>query len=96
MNALGRRLGKGEAEGIAIGLENEVDFLILDDFTARSEAKRLGLQVKGTLSIIRRLMILGKVSVDVELLYKNLISMGFRIKESLFWKIFGDLGGKNF
>jgi predicted nucleic acid-binding protein len=32
VNALGRRLGKGEAEGIAIGLENEVDFLILDDF----------------------------------------------------------------
>ena len=41
--ALGRRLGKGEAETIALAIEAGADLVILDDHAARVEATRLGL-----------------------------------------------------
>ena len=54
VNALNRRLGKGEAEAIALSIETGADLVILDDHAARAEAMRLDLAVKGTLGIIRR------------------------------------------
>ena len=39
-----------------MAIELEADYVILDDFVARKEAVRLGLNVKGTLGIIRKLM----------------------------------------
>ena len=89
--ALGRRLGKGEAEAITVALEREIDIVLLDDHLARLEASRLGLKVKGTLGIIRRLMELGKYTCDLEALYRQLIAVGFRVKEDLFWEIFGEI-----
>ena len=83
VKALRRRLGKGEAEAIVIALE--------DDHTARSEAMRLGLQVKGTLGIIRRLMELGEFKGDLKELYMRLREIGFRVKENLFWQIFNGI-----
>ena len=50
--ALGRRLGKGEAQAIALALEKQADLVILDDHVARTEAMRLGLEVKGTLGML--------------------------------------------
>lgn len=86
--ALGRRLGKGEAEAITVAIDGGADMIILDDHAAREEADRLGLQVKGTLGIIRRLMELGMLTIDLHDLYENLIVNGFRVKEDLFWEIF--------
>ena len=60
VNALGNRVGRGEAEAIAIAIEMDVDIVILDDHPARSEAMRLGIEVKGTLGIIRKLMELNR------------------------------------
>ena len=85
---LRKRLGKGEAEAIVIALEKNADIVVLDDHTARSEARRLGLQVKGTLGIIRRMMELGIADIEVNELYERLQKMGFRIKKDLFWEIF--------
>lgn len=73
--ALGRRLGKGEAEAIAVALEKDADLIVLDDHTARIEASRIGLQVKGTLGIVRRLVELDKFKVDLKELYENLSKM---------------------
>ena len=69
--ALGRRLGKGEAEAIALAIETGTDLVILDDHAARVEATRLGLSVKGTLGIIRRLMEIGVFESDLEELFIN-------------------------
>jgi predicted nucleic acid-binding protein len=77
VNALGRRLGKGEAEAIALSIETGADFVILDDHAARVEARRLGLSVKGTLGIVRRLMEDGTFESDLEELFTNLKAMGF-------------------
>jgi len=94
VNALNRRLGKGEAEAIALSIETGADLVILDDHAARAEAMRLGLAVKGTLGIIRRLMEIGVFVPDLEELFINLKAMGFRIKAELFWKIFSEIDQK--
>jgi predicted nucleic acid-binding protein len=94
VNAFGRRLGKGEAEAIALSIETGADLVILDDHAARVEAMRLGLSVKGTLGIVRRLMENGAFDSDLEELFTNLKAMGFRIRAELFWEIFSGIDQK--
>jgi predicted nucleic acid-binding protein len=94
VSALNRRLGKGEAEAIALSIETGADLVILDDHAARAEAMRLGLAVKGTLGIIRRLMENGAFESDLEELFNNLKAMGFRIRSELFWAIFPEIDQK--
>jgi predicted nucleic acid-binding protein len=93
-NALAGRLGKGEAEAIAIAVEKEGDLVCLDDHAARSEAIRLGLDVKGTLGILRKLMEPDQFRCNVEDLPKNLKRIGFRVKDKIFWEIFRDITRK--
>jgi predicted nucleic acid-binding protein len=94
LNALGNRLGRGEAEAITVAIEREADIVALDDHVARSEAMRLGLQVKGTLGIIRRLMELNMFEGDIRELSENLKRMNFRVRDKVFWEIFRDIKQK--
>ena len=94
VNALNRRLGKGEAEAIVLSIETGADLVILDDHAARVEAMRLGLSVKGTLGIVRRLMENGIFESDLEELFTNLKAMGFRIRAELFRDIFSEIDQK--
>jgi predicted nucleic acid-binding protein len=94
VNALNQRLGKGEAESIALSIETGADLVILDDHAARIEAMRLGLSVKGTLGIVRRLKEDGAFEGDLEELFINLKAMGFRIRPELFWKILSEIDQK--
>jgi len=57
-------LGKGESEAIALAIELNPDYVLLDDSTARREAKRLGLNIKGTLAVIKKLSKDGKISIE--------------------------------
>jgi len=66
----------------------------LDDHAARVEAMRLGLSVRGTLGIIRRLMKNGVFDSDLDKLFFNLKAMGFRIRAELFWEIFSGIDQK--
>lgn len=93
-NALGSRLGKGESEAIAIAVETGADLVCLEDHAARSEAIRLGLDVKGTLGILRRLMEANTFQCNVQDLLENLKEMNFRVKDKIFWEIFQDLDRK--
>ncbi|NES81525.1 MAG: DUF3368 domain-containing protein [Moorea sp. SIO2B7] len=90
-NRLNERLGKGESEAIALGIELQTDYIILDDFAARKEAMRLGLNVKGTLAVIKRLHSESKIFVDdLEQFYHQLMSLNFRVKREIFDAIFKD------
>ena len=42
----------GEAEAIVLALERNADLLLVDDHDARDYAKKLGLQVMGTLGVV--------------------------------------------
>ena len=72
----------------------DADVVCLDDYPARSEAIRLGLEVKGTLGIIRKLMELDKFECNLENLSENLKRINFRVREKVFWEIFRDIGQK--
>lgn len=88
-HGLNRRIGMGESEAIVLAIELEADYVILDDFAARKEAVRLGLNVKGTLGIIRKLMTDKHIEIiDMDDLYERLIKIRFRVKRDIFNKIF--------
>ncbi len=88
-NSLNQRLGRGESEAITLALELNADYVILDDFAARREASRLGLQVKGTLAIAKKLQQDGQTTLEnLDEFYQRLVSIGFRVKRSLFDAIF--------
>lgn len=86
--ALCRKLGRGESEAIVAAIENLADLVVLDDHVARLEAARMGLNVKGTLGIIRRLMDLDIIQYELDELYQDLSEMKFRVKRSIFDGIF--------
>jgi len=88
LKALCRKLGRGESETIVAALENLADIVVLDDHVARLEAARMGLSVKGTLGIIRRLMDLEIVQYELEDLYRDLSEIKFRVKREIFDEIF--------
>jgi predicted nucleic acid-binding protein len=88
-NSINERLGRGEAEAIALATELQSDYVILDDFAARREAMRLGLNVKGTLAIIKKMMADNKVKIDdLDQFYQRLLQIKFRVKRSIFDSIF--------
>lgn len=90
-NSLNERLGRGESEAITLAIESRSDYIILDDFAARKEAIRLGLNVKGTLAIIKRMIIDGNIDVaNFDLFYQELLRINFRIKREVFNEIFSD------
>jgi len=90
-NSLNERLGKGESDAIVLAIELQTDYIILDDAAARKEAMRLGLNVKGTLAIIRLLQKQQKISIkDTDDFYKKLMKINFRIKRTIFNQIFKD------
>lgn len=53
----------GESETIALATELQADFIILDDLAARKAALNLGLNVKGTLAIIKKLAQSNKIEI---------------------------------
>ncbi|MEH2161040.1 MAG: DUF3368 domain-containing protein [Nostoc sp.] len=74
LNSLNQRLGKGESEAIALGIELNADYVLLDDSTARREAKRLGLSIKGTLAVIKKISKDGKISIEsLDSFYQKII-----------------------
>ncbi len=90
-NRLNMRLGRGESEAIALGTELQTDYIILDDFAARKEATRLGLNVKGTLAVIKKLQVDSKITIgSTDQLYQDILAMNFRVKRSLLNTIFSD------
>ena len=88
VSALCRKLGRGESEAIVVAMEQSADFVILDDYVARHEASRIGLNVKGTLGIIRKLRELNVIQYDLNKLYQDLSEIKFRVKKVIFDEIF--------
>jgi predicted nucleic acid-binding protein len=88
-DGLSTRLGNGESEAVTLAVEIDADYIILDDHVARNEAKRIGLNVKGTLGIIDRLCNEKKVRIDdFKGFYNRLKDMNFRIRKDVFDRVF--------
>jgi predicted nucleic acid-binding protein len=91
IDSLNQRLGKGESEAITLAIELNADYALLDDSAARREARRLGLTIRGTLAVIKKLSKEGKISIEsLDSLYQQLMEIEFRVKRSLFDQIFAE------
>ena len=81
-------LGIGESEAIALSIEIKHDFVLLDDLEARLYARSSGLNVTGTLGIIRALLKRGIAKETPNEIYGKLKSIDFWITKDLFSKAF--------
>ncbi|SKB13838.1 conserved hypothetical protein [Planktothrix sp. PCC 11201] len=89
LNRINQSLGQGESEAISLATELQADYIILDDLAARKQAINLGLNVKGTLGIIKKLTQTGKIHItDKNELYQKLRDINFRVSRSVFDGIF--------
>ncbi|MFQ4140173.1 DUF3368 domain-containing protein [Nodosilinea sp. PGN35] len=87
--SLNQRLGKGESDAIALGIELNANYVLLDDLAARKEAIRLGLTIKGTLAVINKMRLDRTIKVDsLDDLYARCVEIDFRVKRSIFEQIF--------
>jgi predicted nucleic acid-binding protein len=84
VNALTESLSLGEAETIALTLKERTEFIVLDDRSARRRAENLGLNVIGTLRVLRMMFDNGLVD-DGEFLIsiEKLREVGFRISDKV-------------
>lgn len=81
------RLGIGESSAIFLALmKNKI--VVLDDKRARRLARELGLEVIGTLSILKKLHEQGILTEPLDAIYKHLIEIGFYIDRKLFDNVF--------
>ena len=83
-------LHRGEAEAIALAKEIGADLIILDDNLARSTARTGGLNVVGTLGLLRQAKVKGLVT-ELKPLLDNLKSAGFHMGDE-YYEILEDAG----
>jgi predicted nucleic acid-binding protein len=84
VNALLDPLALGEAETITLTVEEKADYIVMDDKLASARAKSMGLNVVGTLRVLR-------LMYDAKLIDKNqllkclekLKEAGFRISDQV-------------
>jgi predicted nucleic acid-binding protein len=76
------QIDKGEASAIALALEIPESTLIIDDYKARKLAQRLGVHFTGTLGVIIKAKLLGKISSIRPLLLK-IRQTDFRVTEEV-------------
>ncbi|MEB2836296.1 MAG: DUF3368 domain-containing protein [Desulfurococcales archaeon] len=81
------RLGVGESSAILVAL-NKGKVAVLDDKKARRLARELGLEVIGSIAILRELYEQGYIKMTIEELYIKLLNLGFYIKRDIYNKIF--------
>jgi len=89
VDVIGLNLGLGEAEAIILGLDRDVDLVLLDDLRARRTALRMGLEVMGTLGLVKMLLELGLIEEEPGKICDALIRHGFWVEFDLCAKILG-------
>ncbi len=75
-------IDSGEAEAIVLALERNADLLLVDDRDARNLAKKLGLQVMGTLGVIALAKYKGSIP-KAKTIVDKLMESGFWISRRI-------------
>lgn len=78
-------LGKGETEAIALALELKADFILIDERAGRQEARRAGLFILPTLTILERAAVRGLL--DLPETIDRLSKTTFRASPRLYQEI---------
>jgi len=80
-------VGLGEAEAIVLSLELNPDYLLMDDYKARIYAEEKGINVIGTLGLVKIFHDCNFVDEDAGMIYERLTSANFWIEKDLFFKV---------
>ncbi|MHB2151039.1 DUF3368 domain-containing protein [Calditrichota bacterium LG25] len=83
VSSLNTQIDDGESEAIALAMEEENVFIVLDDKKARRIAKQLGLKVIGTVGLLLRAKKRGIVT-EIKPILDALQEVDFRIGETLY------------
>lgn len=78
-----RSLGAGESEAMALALERQIPWVILDDLQARQFGRSLGLEVVGTGAVLYKAKLRGLIPA-VRPLLDALLATGFRLSPKVY------------
>ena len=87
VRALGLELDQGESEAIALALEVNAPFVLLDEYDGRSKARALGLTTIGAVGILLRAKRDGNIQSLKEAMQALRREAGFFITEELYQQI---------
>lgn len=91
MNLLRNSLDPGEAEAIVLAKELKVDVLLIDELAARIIARSQGIEVMGTIGLLERAYLLGKIE-DLRGIIDELRMKGFWVSERVYRELIGEDG----
>jgi len=92
---LALELDRGESEAIALALQVEAEWILVDEREARKICKELGLKVTGVLGIILKAWRNGKLSSLKKIIEELISKAGFRISDELYQSILKESRGNN-
>lgn len=79
------KLNKGEEAALSLAKQLKIDQILVDEISARSAAKLLGLTPRGTLFILLTALKKKRIELDEFLeILDELIDKGFRLKEEVY------------
>jgi uncharacterized protein len=81
-----RRLGDGESEALALAIELQADWIILDDLPARRSAEATGVNVIGTLGMLitaKRTGLLKSIRPELDALLRTSFFLGSELYDEL-------------
>lgn len=84
---LKQTLDRGEAEAIALAIDLNADWILLDEREGRKVAKSLGLKVTGVLGILLRAKQLGEIESLQPVIDELINKAGFRVAPELLTQI---------
>lgn len=87
---LQQTLDRGEAEAIALAMELQAEWTLLDERDGRKLAKSLGLKVVGVLGILLQANKEGKLSSLPDVINALVLTAGFRIQPDLLAKVIAE------
>jgi hypothetical protein len=92
VEALIEPLGKGEAESLALAIEEEADLLVVDDRLARRKARNMEIPIVGTLRILKMMFDSGIIdSARFIESIQTLSEIGFRVSDVVIKNITDEL-----
>ena len=82
-------LDAGEAEAIALAIKQNADLILLDDLAGRRAANAYGIEVMGTLGMLKVMYQRGRIE-NMKTTLDELQKQGFRMSTALYNKMLGD------
>lgn len=84
-------LDLGESESIVLAIEQEANYLIIDEYLGRKIAHSLNVKVVGILGVLIQAKQVGLLS-EIRSSIVSLLSIGFRLNKELINKVLAELG----